>query len=154
MRQGELEQAAKVYEENLGRLRQLGDAWTISWALGGRGEVARLQGDYELAGSLLRESLAMILERGYPVEIAFTLEALGHLAADQGRPARAARLWGAADALRDEVHSPLSPTYQRDYRPYFDEARAELGQATFEAAWAKGRAMTTEEAIAYVQSGD
>jgi predicted ATPase/DNA-binding SARP family transcriptional activator len=154
MRRGDLTVAAVLWEESLTLFRELGDSWGIAFALGGRGDTARLQGDYRLATALLTDSLALVWEQGNRIDIAYTLEALAILATAQRRFAKAARLWGAAEALRDAIHAPLPPGYQRDYRPYLDEVRAELGQPAFEAAWAEGRAMALEQATAYAQAGE
>lgn len=72
--------------------------------------------------------------------------------ASEDKLARAARLWGAAEALleRTEIvayaHAPDPPLYQRQVAA----ARERLDETTWEAAWKKGRAMTTEQAVAYV----
>jgi len=69
------------------------------------------------------------------------------VAAAQGRPGRAARLFGAAEALLQDVGAPMSPSNVADYERSVAAARAELDQATFEAAWAEGRMMPLEAAI-------
>ena len=57
-----------------------------------------------------------------------------------GRLARAVRWWGASAALREQIGAPMwacdRPTYERDVA----EARAALGAAAFDAAWAAGQA--------------
>ena len=62
---------------------------------------------------------------------------------------RAARLYGAAQALRETIGSPLPA----EDRAYYEEAVADVhtipGEASFEAAWAEGRAMPLEQAVAY-----
>ncbi len=69
----------------------------------------------------------------------------------RGEPARAARLWGAAQALRDDTGIPMSPFLRShyDYEGYFGAARSRLDEAAWEAAWAEGKAMTPEEAVEY-----
>jgi hypothetical protein len=64
-----------------------------------------------------------------------------------GQPERAVRLWGAAEALYDSIGK---------HTDYYDRAaaRAQLDDATFAAAWAEGRAMTVEQAIAYALADD
>ncbi|HEX5572262.1 MAG TPA: hypothetical protein VFX31_12795, partial [Ktedonobacterales bacterium] len=65
-----------------------------------------------------------------------------------GRPAPAARLFGAADALLERIGLVLAPvdalTFDRDLA----SARAALDPAIFAAAWDAGAALTTEDAIA------
>jgi len=67
----------------------------------------------------------------------------------KGQPERAARLLGASEALHDALG--LGPTIsdQHEINGYVAAVRAQLDEAVFEAAWAEGRAMSLEEAIAY-----
>ena len=69
------------------------------------------------------------------------------MATMQGQPERAARLFGASDALRDEMGTPLSPTVRTDHDHASKTAHATLGEDAFEAAWAAGHAMPFEESI-------
>jgi hypothetical protein len=57
-------------------------------------------------------------------------------------------LFGAAEALREAVDEPLPPAYRAGYERDLAAARLELDEEAFAAAWAAGRAMTIEEAIA------
>jgi predicted ATPase/class 3 adenylate cyclase len=75
------------------------------------------------------------------------------LAAAQGQPEAAARTFGAADQVRNAMAAP-----QRDSRMILFEhgreesmatARKELGDDAFDAAYAEGEAMSSEEAINY-----
>ena len=71
------------------------------------------------------------------------------MADGQDQAARAARLAGAAGALREQLGAPVSPGDRSWYEPAIAHARAALGDAGFTAAQAEGRAMTLEQAIAY-----
>jgi hypothetical protein len=65
----------------------------------------------------------------------------------RGQPMRAARLFGASQALRGTSAAPVGAVvcYTRDVT----SVRAQLDEATFTAAWAEGEALTLEQAIAY-----
>ena len=67
-------------------------------------------------------------------------------------PVRAARLFGAAEALRESVCVPLPRVHCADYERDVAAARTQLDEATFAVAWAAGQAMTLEQAIAYALS--
>jgi len=71
------------------------------------------------------------------------------LAGSQGKATRSARLWGAAEALREGIGTVLSPFERHLYGPYLAAAQAQLDEAAWEAAWAGGHTMTPEEAIEY-----
>jgi hypothetical protein len=81
--------------------------------------------------------------------VAGPLEDLAKIACTQGKPERAARLFGAAEALREAIGNPLSVREREDHDRDVDAVREGLVQETFAAAWAEGRAMTLDQAIAY-----
>ena len=60
-----------------------------------------------------------------------------------------ARLAGVATALRRSLGSALPPVDREGHERYLAAARAHLDEAAWEAAWAEGRAMPLEQAIAY-----
>jgi len=62
---------------------------------------------------------------------------------------RAARLLGAAAALREAIGAPLSPGERVRYDRDMSTVRAGLGEATFAAAWATGKAMPPEQVITH-----
>ncbi len=68
--------------------------------------------------------------------------------AAQGEPAWAARLYGSAQAFRDANSIPIQPVYRAEYERSVAATRARLGEKAFAAAWAEGRAMTPEQALA------
>ena len=97
----------------------------------------------------MQESLRLRPGVGGHWEIAACLEGLAAVAGGQGQAARAARLAGAAAALREELGAPVAPGDRSWYEPAIAHARAALGDAGFTAAQSEGRAMTLEQAIAY-----
>ena len=73
------------------------------------------------------------------------------IAASEGRLERAARLWGAAEAILEPIEVVAYP-YATD-RSLRDRqvavARESLEQKMWTRVWAEGRAMTTEQALEY-----
>ena len=61
---------------------------------------------------------------------------------------RAARLAGAAEALREASGYELEPADRAFRERYSAEVRAALGEAALEGAMAEGRALTLEQAMA------
>ena len=59
--------------------------------------------------AFMAESLALRREMGERLGIAECLEELAAVAAGSGEPARAARLLGAAEAIRMAIGAPLPP---------------------------------------------
>jgi predicted ATPase/DNA-binding CsgD family transcriptional regulator len=152
LRQAAHTQAAILLQESLALYQRMGDGWSTAWALCALGEVARLQGDYKRAEAHLQLSLSLYQGLDSRSEIPYPLEALALVATDQGHVQRAARLWGAASAVRDAVHALPPPSYEADYAPYLARVRTALGEEAFAAAWAEGRALTLEQALAEAAS--
>jgi ATP/maltotriose-dependent transcriptional regulator MalT len=147
LKEGDLGAAQSLYEESLRISRELGNKVSIAIALNNLGKIAREQGDTRAAWALHRESLTTRLELGDKGGYPWSLEAFARLAAS-GDPERAARWWGAAEALRESLGLPLPPNEREEYDRYRSAAREALGEEPFAIAWAEGRAMTPEQAVA------
>jgi non-specific serine/threonine protein kinase len=147
--QGDYGAARASHEESLAIRRELGDKQGIAASLNNLGNVAWNQGVYGTAGALYVESLALWRELGNRQGIAASLEAFARLAGAEGQPERATRLWGAAEALRAAIGSPLPPSEREEYDRQVAAVREAMGKETFAPAWAQGRAMTLEQAIEY-----
>jgi hypothetical protein len=65
---------------------------------------------------------------------------------------RAAKLHGAAEALRSLSGKSLSLPYRADLEKRGEAIRARLGEAAFGAAWAEGQGMTLDQAIDYAKA--
>lgn len=76
------------------------------------------------------------------------------MAASQGQFARAARLWEAADAVRQICGVRLPPLTHSltGYEERVGAVRVELGQEAFEEAWIEGGRMALEQAVEYALS--
>ena len=102
-----------------------------------------------MAERSLEEALALDRELGNWAYGAYCLESFAGLAGARAQGARAARLWGAAETLRESIGAPPTP----EARPYYERSmaavRALLGEAAWEAAFAEGSAMSPEEAAEY-----
>jgi DNA-binding CsgD family transcriptional regulator len=113
----------------------------------GLAKVKAHQGDHVSARALYEESLVIAREMGNKLNIVDCLEGLAVVIAKQGEPAWAARLWGAAEALRDAMGTPIPPVYRTEYERSVTAARTQLGEKVFAQAWAEGRAMTPEQVL-------
>jgi len=127
--------------------RGLGDRHGIAWSLHYLGRVAADRGEYGRALALDRESLELRRELGDRRGIAGCLEGLANVAGRTGQPERAARLLGAAGALRETLHAPLAPDEARRCEQDVAATRSALGSDAFAAAWAAGQVLSAEEAM-------
>jgi predicted ATPase/class 3 adenylate cyclase len=146
--QGDYPAARALSEESLAIGRELGDRDGIASSLHSLGGVAYLQGDLASARALYKEGLENRRELDDRLGIARALEGLAAVVADLGSSLRAARIWGAAERLREEIGTPLSPTERSHYDQRGAAARAAVGDdAAFDRAWQEGRALTLKQAI-------
>ena len=114
--------------------------------------------------NLLVESLSLRREIGDIGGSGWCLEKLAEIALTNGQKGsasrqvedfqRAARLFGAAAALRKPIGSVIHLADQPDYERQLSLLRAQLDEAAFSAAWAEGQAMTLEQTIEYVLAVD
>ena len=81
------------------------------------------------------------------LNIASGLEGLASVVAAQGAYTWAARLWGAAEALRESIGAPLPAVECPAYERALAAACLHLGKSGFARTWAKGRSMAAEDAL-------
>jgi predicted ATPase/DNA-binding SARP family transcriptional activator/Tfp pilus assembly protein PilF len=142
--------AAQAYQEQALLIqRELGDRRGIALSLNNLGHVVFEQGDNSIAKTLLEESLAIQRELGDKRGVAISVDCFASLAASDGLPAKAARLWGAAEALREEIGALMPPGERGRYEVRVGAAREVLGETAFAAEWVEGRTMTRQQAIAF-----
>ncbi len=147
--QDDLDVAIAASEEALVLMRETGDTAMVSYMLRIRGAVALQHGHYQHAAGLFTESLRLSRETGFVWSTLGCLMGLAGVSNAKGDCDRAARLLGAAEALREALGNRRSPQAQTLYDRRLASTRGALGEAAFSAAWAEGRAMTLEQAIEY-----
>jgi predicted ATPase len=153
VKEGDLERAEPAAEETLVLARARGDQWAIVLAHSLLGRVALGRGDLAGARELAGKALVLSSELAYRDRTIWALELLAGIAATAGDAGRAARLLGAAHAAHESYYgepvTPVEPFMAR----LLDDARAELGDADWEASLAAGRAMPRDEVTAYALHG-
>jgi predicted ATPase/DNA-binding SARP family transcriptional activator/DNA-binding CsgD family transcriptional regulator len=150
---GNYERAKGLGIESIAVAREAEDEWLTSICVGWVGMLAVWSGEeQDLAEGFLKEGLALNRKLGNWAYAAYCLEAFAGLAGGRGQGARAARLWGAAEALRNNIGAPLPPEPRSYYDRSMTAARALLGEAAWEEGFAQGMAMSAEEAAEYALS--
>jgi hypothetical protein len=117
----------------------------------GIAEVAQVEGNTVRiqARQLYVESLHLKVSVMDKAGITYGIEAFAQLAASQKQFQHAVVLWGAGEQLHQALNLLLPPSREKIYRSLLLEARSQLREAEFEAAWAEGQAMNMQEAIQY-----
>jgi predicted ATPase/DNA-binding NarL/FixJ family response regulator len=109
---GDLGSAAELLRASLRGFRELDYPWATAWSAWGLGTTLSAQGRLDEAGPLLAEALRIYTDVNDPRGIAQCLEALAHVASERAHYESAARLIGAAAALRERVAARQSDTEQ------------------------------------------
>jgi predicted ATPase/class 3 adenylate cyclase/DNA-binding CsgD family transcriptional regulator len=125
----------------------------LSTALTVRARVAIAAGEPDQAERDAHDALARAAELEAYLYIPDTLECLGTLAVDAGSHREAARLFGAAQAIRQRMGAVRFKVWDAGYQASVAALRDALDEKDFDAAWTEGAALSTEEAIAYAQRG-
>jgi predicted ATPase/class 3 adenylate cyclase len=146
--QGDLERAAAWTQEALTLFLQASNRRGSAICLANLGQVARRRGELAQAEALGREALELFRELGDPRRCTEGLEVMASTAGVAGHGVRAARLLGAAMAQREALEAPQPANEQADVAQAVATARAALGEEAWAAAFAAGRALTLEEALA------
>jgi ABC-type oligopeptide transport system substrate-binding subunit len=146
---GDRVRAARACEECRAIAREEGDRMSEAKALGDLSYVAQQKREYARAAGLVTGALTLFRELGARRYICQDFARLAGPVAAQGYPRAAARLLGASEALLEAMGIGLQPGDRHDIERYLVAVREQLDEATFDAAWAEGRAMSFEQAFSY-----
>ena len=142
--------------EALSLYREAQDARNVATCLASLGMIYLLRGDHDRAAPPFEESLLLQKDLKHKTTIYFGLGGMAGVAALRGQAARAAKLMGASEALRQEIGISVTPEASPyyDYDRYLAAAHAGLGEAAFDSAWSEGRAMSADRAVEYALSAE
>ncbi len=152
VRQGRYDEGVRLLEEALAIRRNAGYRSRIAAILGALGMAAIRQEQYERAVETLSESLEIREEIGDKGGVAWCLEKFAQISGMNGGasgPTRAARLLGAAAALRDALGTTMNTIDRVDYEQTVHIVRRRLGEEAFKREWQEGRATGVEEIVHY-----
>ncbi|MFN8661489.1 MAG: LuxR C-terminal-related transcriptional regulator [Thermomicrobiales bacterium] len=139
--------AASHFAAALREQRAVDDRWGMGSSLVRWGYVASDQGDVTQAATLFAEGLALFAELGDRRIIALALDGIAGLAVTREQAALAARLFGAAAALRDASGVPVDPACRAALERDTTAARVTLGEADFADTRAQGALLSLSDAV-------
>jgi DNA-binding NarL/FixJ family response regulator len=129
------------------------EGWWATRALTTRARVLMTRSEPEQAERDAYQALAIAADRGAFLGTSDTLECLAALAHRRQNQRKAARLLGASEAIRKRMGHIRFRIYDAEFDELVAAVREVLGEEDFDAGWAEGEALSTEEAIAYAQRG-
>jgi ATP/maltotriose-dependent transcriptional regulator MalT len=146
--EGDTARAASLNEQALAFFNEMKQQHGTALPFYALAEVATVEEDYARSQALYEQGVGVASKAGEKRTITSGLEGLAAAVAAQGNHAWAARLWGAAEALREAIGAPLPPVERAPYHRAVAAARTELGEQACATAWAEGRTLSPEQALA------
>jgi tetratricopeptide (TPR) repeat protein len=144
---GEPAQAEPLLTESLALFRGQANEFGCQRALISLGHTARAQGQLARATACYQESFRVRRSTDAD-QAANALEGLAAAIGAQGQAERAAQLFGVGESWRELSGTPLPPVQRAGYERDVAAVRAQLNAASFAVAWAAGRKLTLEQAVA------
>lgn len=127
--------------------------WHLALALTSRARVAMAQGEPEQAERDAHDALTAAVEACAHNCVPDILDCLAALAVGHDSHREAARLYGAAESMRQRLGTKRFKSYDPRHADSVALLRTALGSKEFDSAWAEGAALSSDEAIAYAQRG-
>ena len=140
-------EALERHERAVGIAREGGDDWMVAACLLNGGRTARQLGELDGASDRLTDALRGFVALENAWGIAACVAAIAVLAVDRGQHVRAARLYGAEEAIRERARLGLWPTIEAEHAAGLRATASALG-ADWERTRVEGRALSQDEAIA------
>jgi non-specific serine/threonine protein kinase len=144
---GDYERALTLHEESLKLKRAQNDEWSVANSLLSLATLARMQSNYPKAIQLIQESIALFQKIGDTSNIALCLREFSAIATIQAHSQLAVQLYAAADALLEALGYPSDHAYRAESEHPLASVHSRMGEARFNAAWERGRALTVDQAI-------
>ncbi len=154
--QGDLDRAREHLQVSIELYRNLQERFAIGSSLRALGAVALAQGEYAQAQSLYQEGLQAALRVQHREGVATSLEGIAAALASLGHLERAARLWGAAEAVYEELHGPAGDgevplARLPQLSPHLSTIATRFSEPGWKGAQAKGYSAPLHETIASLE---
>ena len=151
--QGDYPGSKQLYEEAVALTKEAHEKNMLGLMIRRLGYIALRQLDNTRAAEYFKESLESNQKVGHSVGICASLTAFANLALAQGKSSRAAQLYGAVERYLSDLSTPLFYSDEVEYQLGVLNLRRQPMDAALEKAWAKGAAMTMEQAMEFALKG-
>jgi tetratricopeptide (TPR) repeat protein len=144
---GQFETAKKHFETGLKMFEYVGHKGFVTVMNAEIAHTERAMGNYSNAKNTYKETIKVFQDLGNRPAVAHQLECFAMIAIVEEEPQRAAKLFAAADALRELTGHKRTDEEETEEAKFMSRLRAMLPAGEFNALWAEGRSMTLEQAI-------
>jgi predicted ATPase/class 3 adenylate cyclase len=143
-----LDLAVPLYEEALALARLKCDPPTLAVCQLNIALVSVVRGDTARAHAMLQEALSLVEDPAFKHVVGIALDVAFALAAESGEWTVGARLLGASEAQQAEMRHSREAADAASVAPFAARTREALGEAAFSAAYAAGRDLSYDAALA------
>ena len=152
---GRMDEARSYYREGLKIARRMKSRQMSTVMESELAHLARESGELQQAKAAYCNLILSWKELGQFPAVAHQLESFAIIALQEGELERGARLFGAAEALREQIQIFRHAFEIAEYQQAAGALRRRMDAAAFDSAWAAGRTMNMDQAIQYaVEAGD
>ena len=149
---GDIHRATEVLQEAVTLDEKHGDQLGLVYDNHGLTMISLRAGRTKEARDVLSATLDFVASAGDSDILATTLELAACIAAGLGEPGRAARLAGAAEAVRLIADMPIAGHDAKLLEGFLAPARAATARAEWDAEYGAGRALNQEQAAALLRT--
>jgi predicted ATPase/transcriptional regulator with XRE-family HTH domain len=150
---GDHGRARQLHEDNIALSRRMDFDWGEAASLQELGNISLAQGNLVAARTLHQQSIALLHAGSYGYSLAYALDSFAAIHASESNWPRAAQLLGAADALRQHIHTELLPIEREAREQLIAQVSCALGAAEFGSARAQGAALALDDAMRIISDG-
>jgi DNA-binding CsgD family transcriptional regulator len=144
-----MDRAIEIGERAAALSKERGESWCRGYQLDYLARACWLRGDREKAEALAREAAMCKHAVDDRNGLTMVLETLASMAADRGRHERAAILLGSAQRVCDESSLTLVELHRQQHERSVSAIIQGIGHRALDTAFARGRAMTIGEGVAF-----
>jgi predicted ATPase/class 3 adenylate cyclase len=145
--QGRFDVAQRYFEEGLRIFKHIGHKGMIAALTSEIAHTQRAMGNFAEAKKTYRETIKVFQDYGNRPSVAHQLECFAMIAIVEEEPQRAAKLFAAAEAIREVTGHKPTDEEEAEEAQFMSRLRTMLPEAEFNALRAEGRSMTMEQAI-------
>lgn len=142
----DFERALALADEIVERANEAGPKWPLVHALYDSAEAKRALGEVDTAMKLQRDVLSNWSQFEWKIGIAGSLEAVAALTTEYD-PSKAAKLFGAAEALREGLGAPLLPSFRSWYEVDLSRLKERLSGTKLDHEWREGKKISSRDAV-------
>ena len=149
IRQGQFQKAREELNSAMQTMQEIGSTRHIANIKSVLAHILRREGNYIEAIPAYQETIKEWQKMGHRSAVAHQLECLAFIAKAMEQPDQAARLLGAAEALRQKIEIDMTPSEREEYEKEVADLKANMDGKEFASLWAEGRSLSMEQAIQF-----